>query len=195
MKIVYIHGANATSTSFNYIREHIDCPGITLNYSSSNPFQENLDEMIHTVSRSKGPVFFVAHSLGGVYALHIAQTIIDRTAGAVTLSTPYGGCREAELVRLFVPWSQLMRDIGPSSRPMSLLPKLNVPANWTNIVTTQGNNPFLSTANDGIVTVESMRALSNQMNLVELDLNHYEVVLSPKVLNIIQSKIKKSQKF
>lgn len=192
MKLVYIHGASATSASFNYIREHITDPYIPINYSSHNGFENNLLDMIHAIEKIKGPVFFIAHSLGGVYALHLAQHILDRVAGAVTLSTPYGGSREAELAKLFLPWNQLMKDIGPTGPAMRLLPDLTVPKNWTNVVTTQGASPFIASKNDGVVTFDSMTALGSKMSLVELDLNHYEVVLSPKTVNIIKSKIKKS---
>lgn len=191
MRIVYIHGANATATSFNYIREHITLPGTPLSYNSANGFANNVNEMIPVIQRLRGPIFFVAHSLGGVYALHLAQAILDRVAGAVTLSTPYGGSREADMVRMFLPNSQLMRDIGPNSQPMSKLVDMIVPAYWTNVVTTQGNNSFISSANDGVVTVDSMRSLGDRMRLIELDLNHYEVVLAPKVVNIIKSQINK----
>ena len=189
MKIVYIHGATATATSFNYIREHISKSGMPLNYSSSNGFANNLTEMAAAIQRLRGPVFFVAHSLGGVYALHLAQQISNQVAGAVTLSTPYGGSREADMVRMFLPNSQLMRDISPGSDPMLAMANMTVPTNWTNVVTTQGSNPFIAAANDGVVTVDSMKALGNRMRLVELDLNHYEVVLSPRVIKVIRDRI------
>ena len=189
MKIVYIHGATATATSFNYIIEHINESGTPLSYSSSDGFANNLTEMSAAIQRLRGPVFFVAHSLGGVYALHLSQQIPDRVAGAVTLSTPYGGSREADMVRMFLPNSQLMRDISPGSDPMSAMSNMTVPANWTNVVTTQGSNPFIAAANDGVVTVDSMRALGDRMRLIELDLNHYEVVLSPQVIKIIRDRI------
>jgi len=189
MKLVYIHGASATSASFNYIREHIADHCVPINYSSQNGFENNLKEMQQVVSKIKGPVFFIAHSLGGVYALHLTQTIFKRVAGAVTLSTPYGGSREAEIAKIFLPSNQLMKDIGPTSPAMRQLVNFPVPRNWTNIVTTQGASPFISKRNDGVVTWDSMTALSDRMDLIELDLNHYEVVLSPKTVNIIKSKI------
>jgi pimeloyl-ACP methyl ester carboxylesterase len=160
-----------------------------LNYSSSNGFANNLTEMAAAIQRLRGPVFFVAHSLGGVYALHLAQQISNQVAGAVTLSTPYGGSREADMVRMFLPNSQLMRDISPGSDPMLAMANMTVPTNWTNVVTTQGSNPFIAAANDGVVTVDSMKALGNRMRLVELDLNHYEVVLSPRVIKVIRDRI------
>lgn len=193
MRIVYIHGANATSTSFNYIRTHIPEQSIVLNYNSVNSFVDNLEEMLRVVKKIRGPVFFVAHSLGGVYALHLSQLMLDKVAGAVTLSTPYGGSHEADMIRMFLPNSQLLRDISPTSSVMSAVSSMTVPPNWSNIITTQGSSPFIKPANDGVVTSDSMKHLKDQMKLVEIDLDHYEVLQSPKVINIIKSQLIKGQ--
>jgi len=193
MRIVYIHGANATSTSFNYIRTHIPEQSIVLNYSSVNGFVNNVEEMLLAVKKIQGPVFFVAHSLGGVYALQLSQFIQNKVAGAVTLSTPYGGSREADMVRMFLPNSQLLKDISPSGSIMSAVPNMRVPANWSNIITTQGSSPFINSANDGVVTSDSMKHLKYRMELIELDLDHYEVLQSLKVINIIKSRIIKGK--
>lgn len=190
MNLVYIHGANASGNSFNYIRHHLNHPVETvIEYNSYNGFKSNLNRMRETISRSNDSIFFVAHSLGGIYALHLAQDFFNRVAGAVTLSTPYGGCREAVLAQFFLPFNQLMRDISPGSEPMSSVPKMSVPKRWTNIVTTCGNSPFITSPNDGVVTLDSMKHLSDQMELVTLETTHYEVVLSPETVNIITDRI------
>ena len=190
MNVVYIHGANASGDSFNYIRHHLNHPVETvIEYNSYNGFKNNLNRMRETISQSSGSIFFVAHSLGGIYALHLAQDFFDRTAGAVTLSTPYGGCHAAVLAQFFLPFNQLMRDISPGSEPMSSVSKMSVPRNWTNVVTTRGSSPFIPAANDGVVTVDSMKHLPDQMELVISESTHYEVVLSPETVNIITNRI------
>ena len=46
MKIVYIHGANATGDSFNYIRKNLrHNDEIVLEYDSANGFENNLEMM------------------------------------------------------------------------------------------------------------------------------------------------------
>jgi len=192
MRIVYIHGANATAASFNYIKEHVPESSLLLNYNSTDGFANNLDQMLPVIQKLRGSVFFIAHSLGGVYALHLSQHIMERVAGAVTLSTPYGGSREADVARMFLPNSQLMRDISPSSDPMTALTRMTVPKNWTNVVSTQGANPFITAPNDGVVTIDSMRALGHAMQLIDVDVNHYEVVLSPQVIKTIRNRIDRS---
>jgi predicted alpha/beta hydrolase family esterase len=88
MKLVYIHGANATSESFNYIKSKLG-DGLDINYDSRNGFENNLKDMQSTLQAHKDLVF-VAHSLGGIYSLHLANSMPNAVKGAVTLSTPYG---------------------------------------------------------------------------------------------------------
>jgi pimeloyl-ACP methyl ester carboxylesterase len=191
MNLVYIHGANATSESFNYIRSKLGS-GIDINYDSRNGFKNNLDDMLSTLSNYKDMVF-IAHSLGGIYSLHLANHMPNAVKGAVTLSTPYGGAEVADYAQYFLPFSRLMRDIGPSSWAMRQADKIKIQHPWTNVVTVKGQSPFMVEPNDGVVTISSMRHHAD-MELVEVDYNHYEVVLSDKIVNIIQERTKKFNK-
>ena len=191
MTIVYIHGASATSESFSRIRDHIQKPDVTIDYDSSNGFTNNLKNMKAQLEDVE-KIFFVAHSLGGIYALHLADYFQHKVLGAVTLSTPYGGSREADFARYFLPFSRLMRDIGPMSEPMARVKDLNFPkGKWTNVVTTKGQSPWIVEENDGVVTLASMRYHPN-MELVELPLNHYEVVISNKTVEIIKDRLSRT---
>jgi pimeloyl-ACP methyl ester carboxylesterase len=188
MKLVYIHGANATSESFNYIRSKIG-DGIDVNYDSRNGFENNLKDMLAQLKNIKD-IFFVAHSLGGIYALHLANAIPKQVLGAVTISTPYGGAEVADYAQYFLPFSRLMRDIGPSSWAMRQADRIKIQHPWTNIVTLKGQSPFIIAPNDGVVTIDSMRHHAD-MELVEVYYNHYEVVLSDKTIRVIQERTKK----
>jgi len=133
MKIVYIHGASATSESFNYIRSKIG-DGMDVNYDSRNGFENNLADIQTQIGDTKD-VFFVAHSLGGIYSLHLANMIPEQVKGAITLSTPYGGAEVADYAKFFLPFSRLMRDIGPNSWAMKQADKIKIQHPWTNVVT------------------------------------------------------------
>jgi pimeloyl-ACP methyl ester carboxylesterase len=192
MKLVYIHGASATSESFNYIRSKIGGTDMTVNYDSRNGFENNLTAIKEQIGTTKD-IFFIAHSLGGIYALHLANAIPHQVLGAVTLSTPYGGAEVADFAKFFLPFSRLMRDIGPSSWAMKQANKIKIQHPWTNVVTVQGQSPFMVEPNDGVVTIASMRHHAD-MELVEVDYNHYEVVLSDQIVNIIQERTNKFKK-
>jgi pimeloyl-ACP methyl ester carboxylesterase len=185
--IVYIHGASATSESFNYIREHIGGEDMVINYDSKNGFENNLAAIKKQLGKIKD-IFFVAHSLGGIYALHLANDIPAQVAGAVTLSTPYGGAAVADIVKFFLPHSKLMRDIGPSSWVMRQADKIKIQHPWTNVVTVRGQSAFMTEPNDGVVSIASQQHHAD-MELIEVNFNHYEVVLSEQVVKIIRSKI------
>jgi pimeloyl-ACP methyl ester carboxylesterase len=191
MQLVYIHGASATSESFNYIRKNIG-EGIDINYDSRNGFENNLNDMMKTLEGVKN-IAFIAHSLGGIYSLHLANAIPKQVLGAVTLSTPYGGAEVAEFAKFFLPFSRLMRDIGPSSWVMRQSDKIKIQHPWTNVVTVKGQSPFITEPNDGVVTIASQKH-HEDMELVEVDYNHYEVVLSDQIVEIIKERTKKFKK-
>ena len=191
MKLVYIHGANATSESFNYIKSKLG-DGLDLNYDSRNGFENNLKDMQSTLQDCKD-IVFIAHSLGGIYSLHLANLLPDNVKGAVTLSTPYGGAEVADYAQYFLPFSRLMRDIGPSSWVMKQAKRIKIQHPWTNIVTVKGQSPFMHEPNDGVVTIASQRH-HEDMELVEVDYNHYEVVLSDVVVKLIKERVNRFKK-
>jgi esterase/lipase len=188
MNLVYIHGANATSESFNYIKSKLG-GGLDLSYDSRNGFENNLKDMQSTLSNHTD-IVFIAHSLGGIYSLHLANSMPMSVKGAVTLSTPYGGAEVADYAQYFLPFSRLMRDIGPSSWVMKQARNIKIQHPWTNIVTVKGQSPFMSEHNDGVVTIASQKHHAD-MELIEVDYNHYEVVLAEPVIKIIKERVKK----
>jgi len=189
MLIVYIHGASATSESFNYIRQKIGRKSdIIINYDSRNGFEKNLVDMQKLLDDQE-KIFFIAHSLGGIYSLHLADYFPNKVLGAVTLNTPYGGAEIADVAKYFLPYSRLLKDIGPNSWAMKHSRSIQIPHRWTNIVTVKGNAPWVPGRNDGVVTVESQQCRKDIMELIEVEYNHYEVVLSDQVIEIIKERL------
>jgi pimeloyl-ACP methyl ester carboxylesterase len=186
MNLVYIHGANATSESFNYIRSKLG-DGVNISYDSSHGFENNLRDILSQLADVQNMVF-IAHSLGGIYALHIANAVPDQVLGAVTLSTPYGGAEVADFAQFFLPFSRLMRDIGPNSWAMKQAGRIKIQHPWTNVVTMKGQSPFIPVVNDGVVSIASQKH-HEDMELLEVDYNHYEVVLAEPVIEIIRERI------
>lgn len=186
--VVYIHGASATAESFNYIRDHIKEKDIAIEYDSANGFENNLKEMELVIQKYKD-VIFICHSLGGIYALHLSNSFPERIRGAITLSTPYGGAEVADYAKYFLPFSRLMRDIGPGSWPMKTANHIKLQHPWLNVVSTSGKSPWMNVPNDGVVTISSMKKRSADMDIIEIDVNHYEIVISNKVVDIIKHRM------
>lgn len=188
MKIVYIHGANSSSISFNYIRSQLSgYDSYFIDYDSQVRFDRNLKRIYEEIKQFDD-IFFIAHSLGGIYALHLANKLKNKVIGTVSLSTPYGGSEIADWVKFFIPFNNLLKDIGTLSDPVIAANKMPIIHPWLNIVSTTGSAGWLPKPNDGVVTLNSMK-YRDDMELVELELNHYEVVLSPKVIDIIKSRL------
>jgi pimeloyl-ACP methyl ester carboxylesterase len=188
MKLVYIHGASATSESFNYLRSKLG-KGIDLNYNSRNGFENNLPDLLEQL-KDVNDIFFIAHSLGGIYSLHIANAIPDRVLGAVTISTPYGGAAVADIAKYFLPFSRLMHDIGSNSWVMKQANRIKIQHPWINIVTVRGQSPFIVEPNDGVVTIASQRHHAD-MELIDVNYNHYEVLQADSVVKIIRQQMSK----
>jgi pimeloyl-ACP methyl ester carboxylesterase len=192
--IVYIHGASATSASFThirqYVRDYFEEPDIMLEYKSENGFYSNLDDMKGRLD-GEDRLFFISHSLGGIYSLYLANHYLETTVGGISLSTPYGGSKEADFARYFLPFNRLMKDVGTMSEPIRESKRLSAPPNWTQVVTTVGQSPWIQEPNDGVVTLKSMR-YREDFELVELELNHYEVVVSDQAVEIILDRIRRA---
>jgi pimeloyl-ACP methyl ester carboxylesterase len=188
MNIVYIHGNRQTADSFNFIRTQITGhQEVVLSYDSANGFYNNHEAMLKELD-GVDDIFFVAHSLGGIHAMHLADELSDKVLGGVTLSTPYGGSEAAQVIKYLMPFNQVLKDIHPRSGPIMKASRFQIQHPWTNLVSTGGDSPLMLTANDGVVTHNSMRS-RNDINLVEVDSNHFEIVLNPATVTIIKKAI------
>jgi pimeloyl-ACP methyl ester carboxylesterase len=188
MHLVYIHGNGAAAASFNFIRSRIGGhPETLLEYDSAAGFYRNHEEMLRQLD-GKDDLFFIAHSLGGIHALHLAHHLGERAAGGVTMATPYGGSVAACMVACFMPFSQVMKDIRPTGRPIVEAGQMKPPRNWTNIVSLAGASPFMLEPNDGVVTLESMRH-RRDIRLVDLDCTHFDVMVNEQAADVIRQSI------
>ena len=76
------------------------------------------------------------------------------------------------------------------SQPMAEAKRLPAPPNWTQVVTVRGDSPWIHERNDGVVTIESMQ-YRQDFEIVELPLNHYEVVISNQVVDVVLTRLKR----
>lgn len=188
MTLVYIHGARSTAHSFNYLRSEVagHHRELTLEYDSACGFARNLAAMQTMLrERARRELFFIGHSLGGIYALHLAHTFAARTRGAVTLATPYGGVSAALALRWMVPGDRLMWEIGPTDAPIAAAARMAIEWPWTNVVSVRGHNNLILEPNDGVVSLASMRRRSD-MALVDVATSHYEIMQHPDAVAIVR---------
>ena len=191
MKIVYIHGATASHNSFAFIQEVLQAKDILyVDYPRTKTAQENLEDMTKQIGSTTGPLFIICHSMGGLYALHLLERFPKRIREVVSLATPFTGSELAILGKIMNTDYQLFNDIMPHSEFVKSTKYIEVKCPWTQIVTTIGDVPWMETPNDGIVTRKSMTARTD-VNYVEIDDNHYEIVQSGRVVKLLKELVLK----
>lgn len=189
MKLIYIHGATASNRSFGYLVEKLNHSNHEhFEYDSKNPFKDNLKIMQERLDSIDEKVFIVAHSLGGIYTVHLSEHNQDKILGVVSLATPFGGSDMALWAGMLNPSYRLFSDITPNSWPIKQSKKIKIQMPWTQVVTTVGDVPWLLERNDGVVTFASMTC-RDDVKLVEIDRNHYEIVQSIRVYQLIKDRI------
>ena len=182
INVIWLHGANQSSLSFEYLRSKTQfSKEIMINYSSMNRFYDNLD-MITEQCQNRGPHFVIGHSMGGLYALHLTKYL--RVVGGVSISTPFRGSSTADWAKYIVPSYPLFKDIGRKADPVKAANEIQLDIPWTQIVSTTGSVPYHNGPNDGVVTLASMTHRTD-MEHIEVPHTHYEVVCSNHVAGII----------
>jgi pimeloyl-ACP methyl ester carboxylesterase len=190
MNLVFIHGAGATADSFNYLEAHFAGDKTFIQYKSADGFFSNLSDMVDQL-QGKGDLFIIAHSLGGVYAVHLAEALGAAVKGIVTIATPFNGSEFAIALNLLKP-CQLYLDISPLSVPILKGHKIKLACPLTQIVTMQGDSHLMAASNDGVVTENSMRARSG-VTVVEAQSGHHEVLMRRHTVEVIQAAIERVQ--
>ncbi len=191
MKIVYIHGATASERSFAFIQQNICADDtIYLNYDKHTSAESNLLEMRKLLSTVNESLFFVCHSLGGVYAIYLQNEFAKQVEGVVSLATPFNGSEIATWGRMLNPGYQLFKDISPQSEFIKNSRKIKIQCPWTQVIAGIGDVPWLSGRNDGIVTQASMTC-RRDVDYETIDRNHYEMLLSQRAVDIIKKLVYK----
>lgn len=185
-RILYIHGANATPGSFNYIRsklpQHREC---AITYDAGDPLETLIDMAGSMIVE---PCHIVAHSLGGVIAVAVSQRNPDKVLSVTTLATPFGGSEAATRASVLLPFNTFLKNIHTHNPTLREIINVGPVVPTTTIIATAGSNMFESRPNDGVVTLDSQRAFEGTRQH-EVSLNHFEVLLSPYVVKLIGEQV------
>jgi triacylglycerol esterase/lipase EstA (alpha/beta hydrolase family) len=185
-RILYIHGANATPDSFNYIKSKLPTHRVSyITYDANDPLESLIELAANAIVE---PSHIVAHSLGGVIAVAVSQRYSDKVLSVTTMATPFGGSEAATRASVLLPFSTFLKNIHTHNPTLREIIQIGYTVPTTNIVTTAGSNMFEHRPNDGVVTLDSQRAF-NPTRRYEVDTNHFEVLLCPHVIQLIEERV------
>lgn len=180
MNIALIHGANASNNSWNWVRSQVnDC--CLLDWSINDSFEHSLDQMAKQLIY---PSILVSHSMGGIYAWHLAQRFPNRVAAAISVATPWGGIGSIDLWQLFLTTPSWMRTVSRYSNWTTAARQQPTPVLWTNVICCRGFD-FIGVENDGVVSVKSQKELAGPSKEVELNYSHNEVLQTAELVDVI----------
>lgn len=184
--IFYIHGANCTPDSFNYLISGMPSE-LSFDYTMYDARTSDLLDIIfrikHDVLENEEPVHLVGHSLGGVIAAVLAHELPEHIRSVTTIAAPFHGVEVPLFLRMLNWYDTFTQNIVPTngcyaeSRKPSTVP-LHI------IKTYGGNNPLLGYRNDGVVSLDS-QAHDFADRTSEVPWNHFEVLMHPSIRNAI----------
>jgi pimeloyl-ACP methyl ester carboxylesterase len=188
--IIFVHGASSTPISFNYIRQNLPIHrGLEFSYDTNVDIQETIEKLFAFVPENE-EVNIIGHSLGGILA--VAVNYINESAGnhkkirkCIALSSPLSGSKIASFIKWMYPKYGLFDNISVSNPLILTIQSRGAIVPTLNVITSGGEVPLIKEKNDGVVSVASQMSLKN-CDLKFLDLNHFEVLLSPKTVEIIR---------
>jgi len=211
--IFYLHGAFSTETSWNYLTDQLEKgPQHVWAKGHYNIVQETINEIVERMVRNVEEfaenldhLILVGHSIGGVIALPVAVRLTKNVkyVDLVSLSTPYGGVKLPWGAALVPPILLRHTTSGHFYHNVAQVPSISrrylgsyneefifetgrVYEHWA-IITEGGGSPLISEPNDGAISVESQLCLPPTVVQVRVDLNHFEILMSPKSSCVIMN--------
>lgn len=184
MKIVYVHGANATPTSFTFIKSKIDKhQAIDFKYNANDPLEDSICRLIDIIPQQCA---IVSHSLGGILAVAASQHLPAQIISVITISAPFGGSEAATRMSWLFPFNTFVHNISTQNPTLREIVTAGIAVPTLNIITTEGQSMFEPKANDGVVTFDSQTTLKGGIQ-IQVPLNHFEVLLDERVAQIINN--------
>lgn len=184
MHTLFIHGANATPHSFNYLKTCMQLEGdvTDITYDAGDRLSTLIDYVCSMIVQ---PTHIIAHSLGGVLAVAASQRHPELIKSVTTMATPFGGSEAATRASVLLPFNTFLKNIHIMNPTLREIINEGPCVPTFTIVTTAGSNAFEMRPNDGVVTIDSQRAFVGTQTL-DAPLNHFEVLLSPTVAHEIK---------
>ena len=178
--ILMIHGAGATSLSFNYISLWLDQEIQTIDYKVG----ESMDNIFKRIQNPDDITYILGHSYGGLLgATWLNQTKRHYCKGLITIASPWQGSPTARILNWFLS-DPVWQDMKPGSDLLKAVNEIQLDTPVKNIIANpqQGGNGLAGRSNnDGTIPVDSARNLPvgfTRTRSVEIPHGHSEVLQS-----------------
>jgi pimeloyl-ACP methyl ester carboxylesterase len=159
-------------------------------YDAHNGIKQNVDMLYDQIQyKSNGsPVTVIGHSLGGLMSvlLYHKGLKINKLVG---ISSPLGGFEASSILKYWAPTNKLINDLNPKNDFYHKIKTTPILVDNMFFVTKSGTNSIFGDENDGVLTVRSQSAIPN-LNYVNVELNHSEVLLCDDVIKKLNAFIK-----
>jgi pimeloyl-ACP methyl ester carboxylesterase len=177
--ILWIHGFGGSPESFGYLKLALPKHDSILAHYTSGPSIEDTYESVLSSLNIDEPVHIVGHSLGGIIGYLLASRGEIPVKSLTSISTPFGGSDMANKLKWFYPSMRIFSDLSPKS---AIIKEVQTPLSacpFISLISTHGNLPFMSPPNDGVVSIASQET-SVAKKKIKIDVNHFEILQSPK---------------
>lgn len=186
--IAYIHGLGSSGKSFNHIIKSLPHHNHALiEYDSTQSLMNSLKDVESQLLKLPNDTALVGHSLGGLIATILASTRLE-TSELVTISSPLAGSKIASILRWIPGYPSVIADITPNSLYISYIRQLELDVPTISLYSTEGHLIPTAAASDGVVSVESQKALRFGYKH-EIRANHFEVLMHEKTVSLINNHI------
>jgi pimeloyl-ACP methyl ester carboxylesterase len=187
MKILAIHGAWSSSTSFNYLKSKIKTKNWhCIDYDHRVNSWEDILNMSSGIMRE--PYIAIGHSLGGLVALHQTNDILCK--GIVTIASPLAGL-DLNLIQLYLSRASLISKISNNSTTIRNIHEFEYQVPVLHLIANRGYNPFIYEDNDGVLSIKVQTGWSCG-EISEISANHYEILQSEATATALLQFLKQS---
>lgn len=182
--ILYIHGAFSSSNAFNRIKEKLpEHEAIAVNYTVDQDLKQVINDTVKMLKDNGKRVSIVSHSLGGILGSIVAQKC-DLVDSVVTMSTPFGGSKAADIMKWFNP-HPMFETICSGSHLLRSLYNERAGAPTLSIVSTAGQNPMMKEENDGVVSIASQTAW-DEPEYKYIPYSHVDILMANEPIAMIE---------
>ena len=170
MKMVAIHGAWSSSTSFNYLRSQVKGSWLTIDYDHQH---DGIWDIIRRANAAIAqPCVVIGHSLGGIAALHLHDNPMVK--GIVTLASPLAGL-ELNLLQIYLSRSKLITEIASETHLIRDMKRHVYTKPVLHVIANRGFNPFIYEDSDGVLPRKVQTGWSCG-RMIPVETNHYEIL-------------------